>query len=230
MGTIYLIRHSQASFGAADYDQLSELGFEQAGILGRALHLRRPRADKIVCGSLKRHRQTAEGCLTAMGLPAQWDTDPAWDEYDLDAVMRVHHPRYVDRTVLAAELAASDNPRRKFQEVFVAAMDRWAGGRHDAEYEESWPAFTARVNEALRRLNVSLAKSQGALVFTSGGPIAAVCGALLNLSGLDALRINSKLANASVTKLVCSDKGVHLSTMNEHAHFEGEKAPFMTYR
>ena len=26
MGVVYLIRHGQASFGAADYDQLSELG------------------------------------------------------------------------------------------------------------------------------------------------------------------------------------------------------------
>ncbi len=26
MGTLYLIRHGQASFGAADYDRLSELG------------------------------------------------------------------------------------------------------------------------------------------------------------------------------------------------------------
>ncbi|MEI7538018.1 MAG: histidine phosphatase family protein, partial [Comamonadaceae bacterium] len=26
MGTLYLVRHGQASFGAADYDKLSELG------------------------------------------------------------------------------------------------------------------------------------------------------------------------------------------------------------
>ncbi|MCX7235162.1 MAG: histidine phosphatase family protein, partial [Burkholderiales bacterium] len=26
MGTLYLVRHGQASFGAQDYDQLSELG------------------------------------------------------------------------------------------------------------------------------------------------------------------------------------------------------------
>jgi broad specificity phosphatase PhoE len=26
MGTLYLVRHGQASFGADDYDQLSELG------------------------------------------------------------------------------------------------------------------------------------------------------------------------------------------------------------
>jgi broad specificity phosphatase PhoE len=230
MGTIYLIRHAQASFGAADYDQLSEIGLTQSGMLGKALLARRPRTDKVVCGTMKRHHQTAEGCLSAMGLAAAWDADPSWNEYDHQAVLCVYDPRYADPMTMASELAASDNPRRRFQEIFMASMDRWVGGEHDAEYAESWPAFKARVNDALGRLNASLGKGQGALVFTSGGPIAAVCGALLNLSGEDALRLNSKMANASVTKLVCSEKAVHLSTLNEHAHFEGEQASFITYR
>ena len=34
MGTLYLVRHGQASFGAADYDQLSELGRRQSVRLG----------------------------------------------------------------------------------------------------------------------------------------------------------------------------------------------------
>ncbi len=230
MGTIYLVRHAQASFGAADYDQLSETGVTQAGMLGRALEVRRPRADRVVCGTMRRHHQTAEGCLPAMGLPARWDVDPAWNEYDHQAVLRVYDPRYAEPASMAADLAASENPRRRFQEIFMAAMDRWVSGRHDGEYEESWPAFKARVNDALGRLHASLAKTQGALVFTSGGPIAAVCGGLLKLSGEETLRLNSRLANAAVTKLVCSERGASLSTLNEHAHFEGEHAAFMTYR
>ena len=35
MAQIYLVRHGQASFGSSNYDQLSELGFEQARLLGR---------------------------------------------------------------------------------------------------------------------------------------------------------------------------------------------------
>ena len=34
MSNIYLVRHGQASFGAADYDQLSELGLRQSALLG----------------------------------------------------------------------------------------------------------------------------------------------------------------------------------------------------
>jgi broad specificity phosphatase PhoE len=230
MGTIYLIRHAQASFGAADYDRLSEVGLTQARVLGRALATRRPRTDRIVSGTMLRHEETARGCLEAMGAPAQWESDSDWNEYDHQAILRVYDPRYADPATMAAELAASNEPRRRFQEIFVASMDRWASGRHDADYEESWPSFRARVNGALARLNVSLAKSQGALVFTSGGPIAAVCCALLNLSGHDALSLNSRLANASVTKLLCNEKAVYLSTINEHAHFEGAEAALITYR
>jgi broad specificity phosphatase PhoE len=37
MGTLYLVRHGQASFGADDYDQLSELGRRQSVRLGEYL-------------------------------------------------------------------------------------------------------------------------------------------------------------------------------------------------
>ena len=60
MGAIYLVRHGQASFGAAEYDALSPLGVEQAGILGAALKQRGLSFDRIVSGPMRRHRQTAE--------------------------------------------------------------------------------------------------------------------------------------------------------------------------
>jgi broad specificity phosphatase PhoE len=231
MGAIYLIRHAQASFGAADYDQLSELGLTQSRVLGQALLSRGPRTDRVVCGTMRRHQQTAEGCLQAMGLSPQWESDPGWNEYDPQDVLRVFDPRYGDPAAMASELAASDNPRRRFQEIFVQGMDRWVSGRHDDEYRESWPTFRARVAGALERVAASLAKSQGALVFTSGGPIAAACAALLNLGAPDALRLNTRLANAAITKLVCSGQSIHLSTVNEHGHFEGGRdAALVTYR
>ena len=34
MASIYLVRHGQASFGAANYDQLSTLGQRQADLTG----------------------------------------------------------------------------------------------------------------------------------------------------------------------------------------------------
>ena len=40
MGTLYLVRHGQASFGADDYDQLSDLGRRQSVRLGQYLRER----------------------------------------------------------------------------------------------------------------------------------------------------------------------------------------------
>ena len=37
MAELYLIRHAQASFGAENYDQLSDLGHQQSQSLGKAL-------------------------------------------------------------------------------------------------------------------------------------------------------------------------------------------------
>lgn len=37
MSELYLVRHAQASFGAANYDQLSDLGHRQSRWLGEHL-------------------------------------------------------------------------------------------------------------------------------------------------------------------------------------------------
>ena len=71
MSAIYLVRHGQASFGAENYDRLSETGHAQARIVGEALRSRLPSIDAVFTGTMVRHRETAEGCLAAMkqGMP-----------------------------------------------------------------------------------------------------------------------------------------------------------------
>ncbi len=71
MGTLYLVRHGQASFGADDYDQLSELGQRQAERLGRYWAERGLRFDAVLTGTLKRHAQTWQGIAQGAGLDLQ---------------------------------------------------------------------------------------------------------------------------------------------------------------
>ena len=78
MGEIYLVRHGQASFGAADYDQLSDLGFEQARRLGLWLAETGQRFNLAVTGALRRHHQTAASCLTALGSGCPRIADPGF--------------------------------------------------------------------------------------------------------------------------------------------------------
>lgn len=231
MGVIYLVRHGQASFGAADYDALSPVGIEQARVLGAALKARGLAVDTIVSGPMKRHRQTAEGCLAAMGLPPRWDEHAGWKEYDHDEVIARFDPRYTDPTRRHGYFAGEPNPRRAFQAMFEQALARWVGGEHDSEYAESWPTFNARTMQALHGLVKQLGPSKTALVFSSGGPVSAITADLMHVPLREAWRINRIVANASVTKVIYSDRGVYLASFNEHAHFEGEhQARLLTYR
>lgn len=230
MGVVYLVRHGQASFGAADYDQLSQTGMAQARVLGETLRLRLPRADAVVTGTLVRHRQTANACLSALGWDLPQRRVAGFDEFDLDELIVRHAPRYADRTLLMQDIAGAKEPRRAFQELFTEAVARWVGGGHDDEYTEPWPAFRDRCIRALDELILELGASKNALVFTSGGPITAICQDLLRIPDEHAFRLNTALANCGVTKVVYSERGRFLSTLNEHGHFEGTQRALLTYR
>lgn len=230
MGAIYLIRHAQASFGAEDYDRLSALGHEQAAVLGAALAPRLRSLDAVVAGGLRRHRETAEACLAAMDRRAALEIDAGWDEYDHDGVIAALEPRYRDRAALAADLAAAADPRRAFERLFADAVARWCGGAHDADYGERWADFRARVAAALGRVAARVGKGQTALVFTSGGPIAAVAGELLGVPDGRRLGLAWTLANAGLTKVVAAGGALLLSTLNEHQHLEAGPRRLVTYR
>ena len=230
MSAVYLIRHGQASFGAADYDRLSERGEQQARVLGSALAHLSPRIGALVSGDMLRHRQTALGCLQAMGRAAEWQVDAGWNEFDHVAVINALHPGDTDHARLRGELMAAPDPKRAFQSIFEQAVERWVGGAHDAEYAETWPAFRARGTAAVATLLDALPQGSDALVFTSGGPIAALAQDLLHIPDSDGFRLNWGLVNCGVTKLVRGRDGLRLSTFNGHAHFEGEHAALVTYR
>jgi len=189
VGEIFLIRHGQASIHAEDYDNLSEAGARQAEALGRVLIARGVRPDAIWCGTLRRHRQTAEACLAAMGLPLRWQVDAGWDEYDHRDLLRAYDPRYAERDVMLADLSASEDPMLAFQKLYAAVLDRWVEGAHDADYALSWTGFCARVEAALDRARAAAGGDAHAIVFTSGGPIAAACRSLLQIPDKPAMRL-----------------------------------------
>lgn len=238
MGAIYLVRHGQASFGKADYDKLSELGVEQSQVLGRSLRARLPQVDAVYSGAMRRHRQTAEHCLAGMGLPmteqpgAQYELRirAGFNEFDHQQMLECLKPMYSNRLLMMADLARTLNPKRAFQQVFEEATARWVSGQHDHEYVESWPAFRARCVKAVQDVAFESGRSKTSLVFTSGGPITAICQHLLNIPDVHVFALNRTLANAAITKIVYGDQGLNLSTVNEHAHFEGAQRELLTYR
>ncbi|QRN93121.1 histidine phosphatase family protein [Archangium violaceum] len=230
MGAVYLVRHGQASFGAADYDELSDVGLEQARVLGEALRSRIPEVDAVFSGTLKRHAQTAEGCLASMGLALSPQRLAGFDEFDHEEIISRFDPRFADHARMVEAISGAPDPRRAFQEMFTQAVARWTAGGHDADYSEPWSAFQARCLGALEELTRRLGSSKTALVFTSGGPITAICRELLQIPVSHAFRLNWTLANCGITKVIYSERGRYLSTLNEHGHFEGPRRALITYR
>jgi broad specificity phosphatase PhoE len=211
MPVVLLVRHGQASFGADDYDVLSDVGRQQAAVVAEELSRRGLRSPVAVCGSLRRQRDTAEIALPAAPLTA----DPRWDEYDHLGLLQ----RYVQQD------AAHDGTSKGVQVLLDQALTAWvedaAGG---------WDDFSGGATTALAELAAGLQKGQDAVVFTSGGIIAAVCGALLGLGTAGVVALNRVTANGAITKLVVGAGGTSLVAFNDHAHFEGARRGLLTYR
>jgi broad specificity phosphatase PhoE len=219
---ILLVRHGQASFGAADYDNLSPTGHEQSRVLGAALAARGLTPDRVVVGRMRRHAQTAVGVLEGAGWTAEPVVDAGWDEFDHDQVLGVHdEPTTVE----------GESEKAAFQRWFEEATRRWTSGEHEEAYDESFAAFTARVDAAMARLAQSLPDRGTAVVLTSGGAIAWTVAALLaddTAARTDLwLRLNPVSINTGTSTIVRGRRGTTLVSFNAHDHLGPD---LLTYR
>lgn len=237
MSVLLLVRHGQASFGRRNYDALSDVGHQQARILGAALAARGVRPTRIVTGGMQRHAETAEGILAGLDsadpggseVPIDCTVDDGWDEFNFDHVIQVHKPLYRSKALMFADFARTpaDERRARFQALFEEATSRWTGGDADDEYEESFPEFTERVAGALAR---TAEDAEGTVVVvSSGGPIGFVASQLLAGDAALWATFNRVAVNTGVTKLFTGRSGVTLSTYNDHSHLEHDRE-LITYR
>jgi len=217
VSVVLLVRHGQASWGADDYDQLSELGVEQSRVVGAAMAARGIEPTVILSGDMRRHRQTAQAAIDAAGWTASVETDSGWNEFDhLQVLARHPAPEGVDVMSVPSQ----------FQRWFEAATARWTGGEHH-DYDESFARFRGRVEAALARAAASLGDGQTAVVFTSGGPMGWASAAALGGDAALWLRLNKVTVNTGVTKLITGSRGITLLTLNEHAHLSPD---LLSYR
>lgn len=222
MSRLLLVRHGQASFGAADYDNLSETGHGQSRVLGAALAARGVTADVVVAGEMRRHAQTAAGVLDGSGWTADVEVDAGWNEFDHLQVLAVHDQ---------PTTAEGESEKAAFQRWFEEATLRWTSGDHDEAYDESFAAFTSRVEAALGRLADALPSRATAVVLTSGGPVAWACATLL----ADAapartdlwLRLNPVSVNTGTSTVIRGSRGTTLVSFNAHDHLSPD---LITYR
>ncbi|WP_323122086.1 histidine phosphatase family protein [Burkholderia alba] len=220
MTDLFLIRHAQASFGADDYDCLSPLGERQAALLGAWFARRGRRPGRIVTGRLRRHAQTAQGCLRAAGVEAPALVLPGLDELDADELLAGYRPDLTSPDALRRVLAAEADPRRAFQTLFAAAVARWMAGTHDHAYRVTWTQFQAAVRGAWDELAQQPARELW--VFTSGGPIGVIAAALLGVPPERSFDLSWPLVNTSVSRIHIGRRARQLISYNGWAHLESD--------
>jgi broad specificity phosphatase PhoE len=231
MGKIHLIRHGQASFGADNYDQLSDLGFEQSHATGE-FYRESADIDAIFRGSMRRHRETAE----AMAQAAQIDgvsieVRHAFDEFDHMDILTRYEPDWSNQARMASDLSKrGPTPRKAFQLAFREALARWSGGEFDDEYREPWPDFVSRCNTGIRSLADELGRGKEVAVVTSGGPISVIIADLLQLDRRTMLGLNEQLVNAGTTTLLYSEDRISIASLNESAYLRSKSASLITHR
>ena len=218
MGLVLLVRHGQASFGAEDYDVLSETGWAQGRLLGSWLAERDVTPTAVIHGGMRRQRDTA----LAMAEGAGWAdlssvVDLGWDEFDHVGMVAA----YPD---LPPDVDLTDH--RAFQRLFEEVTAHWTAGE-PGDFSETYADFEARVVAALDRATGSAGPGGTVVVVSSGGPIAVACGALVDPEARLWQRFNTVIVNSSVSRVVVGSTGARLLTFNEHPHLEGDH---LTYR
>ncbi|MFP4474650.1 MAG: histidine phosphatase family protein [Desulfatibacillaceae bacterium] len=223
MGAITLIRHGQASFGAADYDRLSPVGVRQAHVVAADLAKRRVRVDAIVRGRMFRHEMTARPVAERYAGngpgPVETSVDSAFDEFDAKGVWETYVPELAEGDPEMAELLGRiPADMAAFERVFGLATLRWASGEHDRPGLGTWVEFTERVNDGLSRLADTCGKDGHAVVFTSAGAISVAVQTALGLSAEKTLELALWMNNASFTRLITTRRGLALAGFNEIHH------------
>ncbi len=215
MGTLYLVRHGQASFGADDYDQLSPLGHQQAVRLGEYLRQRFEREgveiSTVLMGSLHRHRQTWEGMAQGAGwshTPAVW---PGLNEYDSHALIEAIHPE---------PLPKPDTPElyRHHFRLLRDALKAWMSGATAPKGMPSYAEFVSGIHAALDHVRQH---SPGhALIVSSGGPISTAVGQILGAPAQTTIELNLRIRNTALTEFVFTPKRHMLLSYNTLPHLD----------
>ena len=236
MGSIYLIRHGQASFGADDYDVLSPTGLRQAEVLGAHLAQLGLRMDRSISGTLRRQQHTATTAMNQLsdaGLEVpQLEIDAAFNEFDADAVIRSLLPALLPEEPGALQVLrnAVEN-RAEFQRLFALLIGRWISGEYDQPGLQSWQGFVEQVRAGFARLLQRAERGQSIALFTSGGTITALLHLITGISPSKAFELNWQIVNTSLSCLKFRGDQVSLTSFNSHVHLQLLRAPeLITFR
>lgn len=215
MAELLVVRHAQASFGADNYDQLSDLGHRQSELAGAALRDAGWVPDRLVTGTLMRQHET----LASMGFDVAPETHAGLNEYDFDDLLSVKFNGDVPDPV-------RHDRKTHFRTLRETIFDWQAGGLVGAR--ETWAEFAARVADA--RAFATDTAARRVLVISSGGPIGQLVATTLDAPTAQMVALNLQAKNTGMTRFFFSRTAFFLNEFNTTPQFATQtNADLLTY-
>ena len=221
MGTLYLVRHGQASFGAEDYDQLSALGYQQSVQLGQYFRQKGVTFDAALCGTLRRQQQTFAAICEGGALELAALAWPGLNEFDSAAVIATVHPYPLEKP---------DTPElyRHHFRLLRDGLTQWMNGVVNPSGMPSYQEFKAGVVSALDHVRRNC--DGNVLLVSSGGPISTAVGHILGTTPETTIELNLRIRNSSVTEFAFNPKRHTLISYNALPHLDAkEYADWVTF-
>lgn len=221
MGNLYLVRHGQASFGADNYDQLSDLGQRQSVRLGEHFAQLGVKFDTVITGTLQRHAQTWAGIAQGSGLAHAPLLRSGLNEYDSLAVIRTVHAAPLPRPASAEEV------KHHFR-LLREGLRQWSKGTVQPEGMPTYADWVRGITDVLDHVRSQC--SGNVLLVSSGGPIATATGHVLGTSAETSIELNMRIRNSAVTEFAFTPKRHLLLCFNTIAHLESPQyADWVSY-
>ena len=230
---ILLLRHGQASFGAEDYDRLSNTGETQVRMLGQHLAELGMEFDAVYSGAMRRQRDSARLVLEGMGHPSpeSFALLEQFNEFDHLPVLREYLEGRAKQTEDAVDIERLSQDRGYFQTVFNAATSSWIAGELQGPNLETWVEFCGRIEHGMLTLQKDMDQGGRVLVSTSAGAISVVLQSVLGTPRPEALRLAWVIRNSSLTRILWDGKRASMEMFNSVAHLErGDRMDLITYR
>ncbi|MEQ8655051.1 MAG: histidine phosphatase family protein [Kiloniellales bacterium] len=213
MAELYLVRHGQAGSVGGDYDRISDLGRRQSSLLGAHLAELGLSFDRVARGDLRRHAETLDPLLAALGYDGAPEVLPGLNEYDFHNVAEAY---FAERP----EPANFRSDKKVFFRSLRKALLAWSRDELPAELlRESWQDFSDRVADALERL-CDPAKGERVLAVSSGGAISMALSQILGLTPEVAVALNLQAKNSGFSRFIFNGKAIYLHSFNAAPHLE----------
>ena len=228
MSEVYFVRHGQASFSSENYDQLSELGHQQAQLLGEHFATQRMAFDRVIVGGMKRHQQTLDNikqglkAKNAQLLPKA-KVYSKWNEFDFKQLIKAFMQQFP-----VHQLNGQAKPTDYFK-LLKLSLESWAAGELSHNMPEQWHEFEQRIIDMLNELkNVNTKKR--VLVVSSGGTIAMALSIILQAPAQTMVRLNFQTRNTALSSCYFNASGFQLSQFNALPHLNSlERKQHITY-